>query len=732
MKESNMPKIEPVSCEGELFRFIPNPSELRKIPADLRIRMLFELFLIREFETRLLELKDAGLVHGPVHSSIGQEGSAVGAIRALSPLDAIASTHRGHHHFLAKTISTYFSAYDPKETLPQELYNLVRKTLAEIMGLAEGFCRGRGGSMHLGDKGCRCYGTNAIVAGGVPLATGLGWAFALDQVPQVAVSFLGDGAVNQGVVHEVMNMAQLWKLPVIFFVENNLYAVATSVKEACAVERIAQVGIGYGLNSFVVNGMDPDTVYLSLLYARAHAVEGKGPVWIEAETYRFKHQAQSLPGSAYGYRTKAEEGKWGEKDPYVTYPGKLLSEGILTEEEVTVLKEKAAEVVRYGVDSFVKSREGVLYVPEELYPGREDIEVGVRSDGKELEGLPYKEELQLTGERTGSGSAEEKQTYVEVISSVIGRRMETDPRVIVIGEEVGHMKGGAFLATKGLSKRFPGRVIDTPISEGGFTGMALGLALSGKRPVVEIMYPDFALVAADQLFNQIGKCRYMYGNQHDVPLIVRTRVSIGTGYGAQHSMEPVALFSLFEGWRIVAPSTPYDYIGLFNTAYHSLDPVLIIEHQALYSLEGEVPRDKDFCIPFGKALVRKPGKDITVVSYSRMVHRVLEAAHLLADRGIDAEVIDLRTLDLLSIDYDSIGTSLRKTGRLAIVEEGHFYGGFGAHLSDEVQRRFFDELDGEILRIAGKNIPMPVSRPLESLSIPDVPDILALLENAVR
>ncbi|MCX7788243.1 MAG: dehydrogenase E1 component subunit alpha/beta [Spirochaetes bacterium] len=730
-----MPKKEPLPLQGNLFRFVPTEKEIQSLPKKKRVRMLFELFVIREFETRLLELKDAGLVHGPVHSSIGQEGAAVGVMSALDPRDAVASTHRGHHHFLAKAFGYYLRDYDPETQVPVELHQLLERTLAEIMGLSQGFCRGRGGSMHLGDKGCYCYGTNAIVAGGVPMATGLGWSFALNNEPQVAVSFLGDGAVHQGVVHEVMNMANLWKIPVIYFIENNLYAVATSVKEASAVSRLAQIGMGYGLTCLVIDGMDPDTVRLAVQFARKGAVEGAGPFWIEAETYRYRHHAQSLPGSAFGYRDKEEEQRWQERDPYRTYSEKLIREKVLSEDRVSQLKIHASQIVQRVVDKLVQKQGVSLVVPEDLYPRAEELEIGIRSNGKELETLPYTEDpwVELEGSHPVSLPPDgEKKTYVDVISEVIGRRMEQDSRAFVIGEEVGHLKGGAYMATKGLSKRFPGRVIDTPISEAGFTGMSLGLALSGKRPIVEIMFPDFALVAADQLFNQIGKCRFMYGNQHDVPLIVRTRVSIGTGYGAQHSMEPASLFALFEGWRIVAPSTPFDYIGLFNTSYHSLDPVLIIEHQALYPMEGWVPKDRDYCIPFGKALIRRKGKDVTVVSYSRMVHRVLEAAELLKNRGIEVEVIDLRTLDLLGVDYETIGKSLKKTGRLLIVEEGHLYGGIGGHMADEVQRRFFDELDGEILRLGGKNLPMPVSKPLEALCIPDVKDIVVQIQSALQ
>jgi 2-oxoisovalerate dehydrogenase E1 component len=233
------------------------------------------------------------------------------------------------------------------------------------------------------------------------------------------------------------------------------------------------------------------------------------------------------------------------------------------------------------------------------------------------------------------------------------------------------------------------------------------------------MYPDFALVAADQLFNQIGKHRYMYGDRSELPIVARTRVGIGSGYGAQHSMEPAALYALFPGWRIVAPSNPFDYIGLFNTAFASRDPVLVIEHQALYPTEGEVPDDRDFCVPFGSARVARAGTDISVVAYSRMTAIALEAAEKLAAEGVSAEVIDLRSVDYASVDYGTIGASVRKTGRLLIAEEGLLPGGIGAQLAYEVQRRFFDFLDAEIARLGGEAVPMPVSSALERLAVPD-------------
>jgi 2-oxoisovalerate dehydrogenase E1 component len=528
----------------------------------------------------------------------------------------------------------------------------------------------------------------------------------------MAVSFLGDGATNQGVIHEAMNMAALWKIPAVYFIENNLYAVATSVKEACAVERLAQCGLSHGIGGFVVDGMDPVAVSVAMRGARAAG----GPSVIEAETYRHRHQAQGLPGSAFGYRSREEEAEWLRRDVMETYPAALERLGAVDARLREELSGAAAAIVDRTAAALTEGGPRGLVVPERLYPGREDLLVDVLGDsGAGVPAAAYRE-------RQDFGPMQRRR-FIEVIAETLGRRMDTDRDALILGEEVGHMKGGAFLATADIFRRHRDRVVDTPISEAGFAGMALGLALMGKKPIVEIMYPDFALVAADQLFNQIGKHRYMYGGQSELLIVARTRVGIGTGYGAQHSMEPAALYALFPGWRIVAPSTPFDYIGLFNSAFESRDPVLVIEHQGLYQAEGEVPEDRDFRIPFGSARVVREGRDLTVVAYSRMSSVALEAAELAAGEGLSAEVIDLRTVDYAGVDYGTIGESVKKTGRLLIAEEGLLPGGVGAQIAYEVQRRFFDYLDAEIARIGGAPVPMPVSSALERLAVPGVPEV---------
>jgi 2-oxoisovalerate dehydrogenase E1 component len=285
----------------------------------------------------------------------------------------------------------------------------------------------------------------------------------------------------------------------------------------------------------------------------------------------------------------------------------------------------------------------------------------------------------------------------------------------------------------GLPKRFPGRVLNTPISEAGFTGLAGGAAMSGLRPVIEIMFPDFALVAADQIFNQIGKLRHMYGGKNvDMPVVMRTRIAAGCGYGGQHSMDPAALFALFSGWQVVAPSTPADYIGLFNSAMQSKDPVLIIEHHELYNQKGDVPDSLDYFIKIGNAKKVMEGSDVTVIAHSWSISLAKNAAKDLESERIHVDLIDLRTISMPDIDYDMIGESVMKTGNIVIIEQSPESNSIGARIGYECQRRFFDYLDGPIWTVTAIDVPTPVSRWAEAATMPAINDIKDVIRRSTR
>jgi 2-oxoisovalerate dehydrogenase E1 component len=344
------------------------------------------------------------------------------------------------------------------------------------------------------------------------------------------------------------------------------------------------------------------------------------------------------------------------------------------------------------------------------WPDHNFVNVGVRGDLAELNGARFEDRAEFTGEL-----AEVK--FIDAVAGVMGRRMELDERIVVMGEDIHRLNGGTNGATRGLKDAYPDRILGTPISENAFTGLAGGMALDGRyRPVIEFMYADFMWVAADQLFNQIGKARHMFGGTGDVPVVLRSKVAMGTGYGSQHSMDPAGIMATNPGWRIVAPSNPYDYVGLMNSALACQDPVVVLEHVDLYNSTGIGPvEDYDYYLPVGKAAIVRAGSEVTVISYLAMTNYVLDAVANVGD--IDAEVIDLRWLDRASIDWDTIGESIKKTNNVLIAEQGARGTSYGGWLADEIQRRFFDWLDQPVQRVTGGEASPSISKVLERAAI---------------
>ncbi len=690
--------------------------------------MVTELHLIRAFEETVLDLAGQKLINGPAHSSIGQEGGAVGSILPLTVADQINGSHRGHHQFLAKAFGAVSpEGFDATSDFSPAIEEVLRRSLAEICGLAQGYCGGRGGSMHLQWKEAGAMGTNAIVGGAVPFAAGFAWADKQASTDAVSITYFGDGAMNIGSVLETLNLASAWTLPVCFFVENNQYAVSTTVEEATGEPRLSARALGFNIASWQVDGMDPLAVYLATTEALEHMRSGGGPTMIEAHVYRYFHQNGPFPGSAFGYRAREEEKAWRERDPIDLVETHLKRLGIMNEEQLTALRVRCKAImsgVSTGLLELDPSGAGTQRFRPELWPDPALINQGIRGDLSEFEGVRYAEAEDFAG-RTHN------RKFVEIVAEVMAKRMSEDDSIVVLGEDVHKLSGGPRGATKGLKDAFPDRVLGTPISEAAFCGFAGGLALDGRyRPVIELMYADFIWVAADQLFNQIGKARHMFGGKHDMPLVMRIKVGTKTGYGSQHSMDPSGAMASSVGWRIAAPSTPLDYIGMMNSSLLCEDPVAVLEHDAdLYKAEGPVPTDDlDFFIPVGSAAVRRVGSAVTVISYLSMVQPSVDAAEL---SGVDAEVIDLRWLDAASIDWPKIEASIKKTNRVLIVEQGSRGTSYGAVLSDEIQRRYFDWLDAPIERVTGAESSPSISKVLEAAALPDTGAIVAALKNII-
>ncbi len=720
-----MPAQNHLDPAAEWSELVVTDADWDAASPQLLTSMLSQLVLIRTFEEFVLELAGEGLIHGPAHSSIGQEGGAVGSCIGLTTQDTVNGSHRGHHQFLAKVLThVHPEGIDPTKPYPDDVREVLLRTLREICGLDRGFSHGRGGSMHLQWHEAGAIGTNAIVGGGVPLAAGSAWSHKHADTDAVAVTYFGDGATNIGSTLETLNLAGAWSLPLCFFMENNQYAVSTHVSEVTAEPRLSGRGPGFGIRSWKVDGMDPLAVYLTTQAALEHMRSGKGPTVIEADVYRYFHQNGPFAGSAFRYRSKEEEAEWRGRDPLDTTARHLVRRGILTQDDVddSIARAKAL-MAEFGEELLEpkpngKPRERQIKAAE--WPNPTFVDEGIRGDLSELSDLTFSDVEDFEGRL-------EDVKFIEAVAGVMGRRLATDDRIVIMGEDIHRLNGGTNGATRGLKEAYPDRVLGTPISENAFTGLGGGMAMDGRfRPVVEFMYADFMWVAADQLFNQIGKARHMFGGEGKVPFVLRSKVAMGTGYGSQHSMDPAGIFATAPGWRIVAPSTPFDYVGLMNTALACDDPVVVLEHVDLYGSTGPgVPDEYDHYLPVGKAAVRREGKAITILTYGAMTKPVLDAV---AEAGVDAEVIDLRWLDRASLDWDTVSASIQKTNNVLIAEQGAVGTSYGGWLADEIQRRLFDWLDAPIERVTGGEASPSISKVLERAAFARTEEVVAKLQ----
>lgn len=731
-----MPKEMEMDFRVPVTRLVSTAEDWNAAEPALLESMLVQHHIIRAFEEVVLELAGEGVVHGPAHSSIGQEGAAVGSVLALRPGDGVNGTHRGHHQFIAKGLQ-YLRADGMSRVdglKGDDLAEFVSKTLSEILGLKRGFSGGRGGSMHLQWLEAGALGTNAIVGGGVPLAAGNAWAQlrtassrpnGSDELNTgVTVTYFGDGASNIGSTLETLNLSAAWSLPLCFFIENNKYAVATLIDDVTGEENLALRGPGFGLRAWQVDGMDPLAVYLAQQEAVEYMRTGNGPTLIEANTYRYYHQNGPFPGSAFGYRTKAEESDWRERDPLLRLEREMTSRGLITAEDNSDLAQRVKASIEEVVDALTEidpeSRGETRRVRPHLWPDETSVDAYLRA--------PLNEGRSVTGTSQLSLERQQTEKFSDVIAATLRERMLNDDGIVLLGEDIHRLKGGTNGATRGLAEEFPDRVLGTPISENAFTGLAGGLSMTGRyRPVLEFMYADFMWVAADQLFNQIGKARHMFGGQSSMPVVLRAKVAMGTGYGSQHSMDPAGVFATSAGWRIVAPSCAQDYAGLMNTALDIDDPVLVLEHVDLYSKKEPVAEGiENYRLPVGRAEVRKSGTDVTILSYLNMVNECVIAAEEYG--ALNAEVIDLRWLDRASLDWQTIEDSVKKTNSVLIVEQGPQGTSYGAWLADEIQRRLFDYLDQPVNRVTGREASPTISKVLEQAAIAGRREIRAALD----
>ncbi|MEA3345050.1 MAG: pyruvate dehydrogenase complex E1 component subunit beta, partial [Chloroflexota bacterium] len=477
-------------------------------------------------------------------------------------------------------------------------------------------------------------------------------------------------------------------------------------EKASAVPDAADRAAAYGIPGEVVDGMNVLAVREAAQRAVDRARDGKGPTLLECKTYRWYGHSRSDPRR---YRTDEEEAAWHARDPINQLRDRMMEAELLTEEEFTQMEDRAHQAIETATDFALNSPAPPV---EELH---RDVYVDTSPGQEEIEA-----ERRLR-ERVRRDSNMRRISYREALNEALREEMERDERVFIMGEDVG-LYGGAYHVTEGLFEDYGGeRVRDTAISEAAIAGAAIGSAMTGMRPVAEIMYIDFATIAMDQIANQGAKNRYMFGGRTKVPMVVRTQGGTGRCMAAQHSQSLEALWAHFPGIYVVMPATPYDAKGLLKASIRDDNPVMFIEHKMLYNERGPVP-EEEYLIPLGVADVKRPGEDVTLVGYSRQLLFALQAAEQLAAEGVEAEVIDLRCLKPL--DVDTIVESVRKTGRLVVVSEAYKTGGFHNEVIARINEEAFFYLDAPPVRVAAADVPVPMSEVLEDATIPQVPDIV--------
>jgi 2-oxoisovalerate dehydrogenase E1 component len=645
--------------------------------------------LIRTTEEQLARLHARGLVHGACHTYVGEEAIAAGVCAHLRADDAIFSTHRGHGHALAKGLP------------PHEL-------IAELLGRSTGCSRGRGGSMHLFSPEIGMMGTSGIVGPCILQAAGAGYSFQLLETDRVAVAFFGDGAVNNGAFHEGLNLAAIWKLPVLFVCENNQFATEVPFQHAAGNPDVASRAASYGMAGVQLDGNDVVAVARAAGEAVARARSGDGPTLMECKTYRTRPHAEGM--GDYTYRTREDVARWRERCPIQRYRAALLEGGQAHAAELDTMDAEVNATVLAASDVAEKAP----------WPEAREAAIHVYATPS------TKARSAEPGDAAGAGR---EISFTAATLEALDHEMGLNPRIFVLGEGVG-ARGGNFGTTVGLFAKYGARRLrDTPICERGFVGLACGAGMTGTRPIVDFMFVDFINDAFGELINQIAKMQYMSSGRLKMPVLLRGCIGIGHSAATHHSGSYHAIYSHIPGLRVVVPATAYDAKGLFTRALRCDDPVLFLEPRELMSVKGPVPADS-YEIEFGKARIHREGTQVTAVAIGQMVPHTLAAANKLAAKGISVEVLDPRTVSPL--DTAAILASVRKTGRLLVVDESFGPCGLASEIAAQVAGAGFDDLDAPIRRLHGGFAPTPYSPTLEAAMIPNSGTIAAAIEELMN
>ena len=639
---------------------------------DFLRRMMF----VRGFEKRCLDVSTSAnsTIAGSVHLCAGQEAIPVGACSALTDNDRVIATYRGHGWALEAGLSA-------------------DAVFAEICHRETGANGGRGGSAYIMGSGGRFIGENSIVGAGGPIACGVAFALRQRQSGGVVLVSFGDGAMNQGALHEAFVFAAAQKLPIVFICENNGWSELTPTSRIVPFDRLSRRGNGYGIQSATIDGCDPLAVRLTMDLAIERARRGEGPSLVECSTVRlWGHYNRDIEH----YRPKADRAAAEARDPI-----KLLAKRLEDQSAMTANAVQAMEAAIESELDDIMDRASRSSVPETssatafLYAEAERKEIVIEPQAAEW-------------------------TYQQAVNEALRAELEDNAGVLVFGEDVGHA-GGIFGCSRNLQREFgESRVFDTPISEAAILGTAVGAAMQGMRPVAEIMWMDFMLVALDQLINQAANIRYVSRGALSAPMVVRVQQGALPGSCSQHSQSLEAFLAHVPGLRVGLPATPQDAYDMLRAAINDPDPCVIIESRALYQTKGSVIKK---ITPVGTASLWREGGDVAIISWGAMVHRAERAAAELAREHLRASVLDLRWLNPL--DMDAILRAVTACGgRALIVHEANQTGGFGA----EIVARLLEHGFTQIRRLGARDCRIPASPVLQAEIIPTEQTI----EDAVR
>jgi len=727
-------------------------------PADA-VRVYRDMVLIREFETMLDEIKrqgkyrDIAYVHqGPAHLSIGQEAAAVGEAFLLTVDDHIFGSHRSHGEILAKGLSAIHRLGEPELQRIMEGYlggdtlrvverepaaggkdlavnYLLYGLLAEIFARATGFNRGLGGSMHAFFPPFGIYPNNPIVGGSGDIAVGSALAKKTQRQPGITIANIGDASAGCGPVWEGMHfatMGQYWTLwepayrgglPIIFAFMNNFYGMGGQTRgETMGFERLATIAAGlnrWNFHAETVDGNNPLAVIDAIRRKKEVLANGEGPVLLDIITYR---QSGHSPSDAGSYRTREELEAWKAVDAIQEFKRQILAAQAAPETALDAIVAAAGEKVRtacrLAADLTVSPRltgAGIAKVmfshaPAEHLPALPpDAVRKPQAENSRVQQLAKKRRSGLdptTGERLSESKAV---SFRDAIFEAVIHRAYHDPRLVIYGEE-NRDWDGAFAVYRGLTESLPyHRLFNSSISEGAIVGTAVGCAMEGGRPLVELMYCDFLGRAGDEIFNQLSKWQAMSAGVLQMPVVLR--VSVGSKYGAQHSQDWSAMTAHIPGLQVVFPATPYDAKGLMTAALAGTDPVIFFESQRLYGVtewfQPEVPAEP-YTVPLGVPDVKRPGTDLTILTVGSTLYRAVEAAdRLQKDFGLSAELLDARSL--VPFDYAPVLESVKKTGRILLASDACARGSYLHTLATTIQELAFHDLDAPVVVVGAQN-----------------------------